>query len=117
MLLLALPLIACDKRPQASQAASAEAMDTAPLCAELCHKMSACGLEAAEKVARSGGELEQRALEQARADAPGRERECSEGCKLDKPKESDRRAIEATRACLAKRDCPALMGCLDALAQ
>lgn len=94
-----------------SGSASAPAVALAPYCEQVCKRSTACGLEAAETLAK-GHAHELGVVEQLRKDAPKTEATCVEACKASEVTEADGAALARAQGCLEQTTCKTFEGCL-----
>ncbi|MBL9028312.1 MAG: hypothetical protein JNL21_39340 [Myxococcales bacterium] len=98
-------------KPATSGSAAAPAVALSPYCEQVCKRSTACGLEAAESLAK-GHAHELGVVEQLRKDAPKTEATCVEACKASKVTEADGDALARAQGCLEQTTCKTFEGCL-----
>jgi hypothetical protein len=101
--------------PTASAAATAAAFDTTAFCERLCKRSTSCGIEAVEALAKSGDEVDKKALEKAKTDAPTIEKTCVAKCTKSPPAGDQIEQAKKADACVAAADCAGFESCRAAL--
>jgi hypothetical protein len=94
-----------------SGSAAAPTVALAPYCEQVCKRSTACGLEAAETLAK-GHAHELGVVEQLRKDAPKTEATCVDACKASKVTDADNDALARAQGCLEQTTCKTFEGCL-----
>lgn len=115
---LAVSVLACspdnDKptaKASASAASAAPKVDLGSYCEKVCKRSTACGLEAAEGLAK-GHAHELTMVEQLRKDAPKTEASCTEACRASKVTPEDEPALARAQSCLEQTSCQTFDSCL-----
>jgi len=102
--------------PQASGSPSAAAakVDLPSFCEKVCKRSTACGIEAAESLAK-GHANELAVVEQLRKDAPKTEQTCRESCTTAAVGSDDQADLAAANGCLEQTSCATFESCLSAV--
>lgn len=90
----------------------AESFDLVSHCSRVCRRASACGVEKAEALARSGPEADRAGLEALRAGQGEVEKGCVARCNAQAPGPQDLPLARKAAACLDQPDCASLEACL-----
>ena len=118
LLFSTMAFLACREAAPTSGASSAQpasVVDVDASCAKVCRRATACGVEAAENLAKANAS-DAPLVETLRKDAKLEEEKCAKGC-VPEPKDEDHAPLLAAGACLEQPSCETFEGCMDRLAQ